>query len=113
VHVRIYIYIYMCVCVMGRIICCSVYNMLETIRDFKTPQKVLILGVGRSNVIDVLYEHGFREITCIDISPKIISQMQNKYRQHSGVDCECLLLVYIYTWNSVEACTNNDFPVAT
>ena len=71
----------------------AVYNMLETIRDFKTPQKVLILGVGRSNIVDVLYEHGFREITCIDISPMIISQMQNKYRQHSGVDCEYYLHV--------------------
>ena len=66
----------------------SVYNMLETIRDFKKPQKVLILGVGRSNVVDVLYDHGFREITCIDVSPTIIAQMQNKYRLHSGVDCE-------------------------
>lgn len=62
--------------------------MLETICDFKTPQKVLILGVGRSNVVDILYQNGFRDITCIDISPQIIAQMQNKYRQHSGVDCK-------------------------
>lgn len=83
IHIYIYIYNIHTISVHS-----SVYNMLETIRDFKTPQKVLILGVGRSNVVDVLYEHGFREITCIDISPMIISQMQNKYRQHSGVDCE-------------------------
>lgn len=71
----------------------SVYHMLEAIRDFKSPQKILILGVGRSNVVDVLYEHGCREITCIDISPQIISQMQNKYRKYSGVDCEWLSCV--------------------
>ena len=67
--------------------------MLETINEFKTPQKVLILGVGRSNVVDILYEKGFRQITCIDISPTIIAQMQNKYRQHSGVDCEFSTLI--------------------
>jgi spermidine synthase len=77
-------FIYACVCVYV----CVVYHMLDAIRDFKTPQKVLILGVGRSNVVEVLYAHGFRDITCIDISPQIISQMQNKYRKYSGVDCK-------------------------
>jgi hypothetical protein len=73
--------------------------MLETILDFKTPQKVLILGVGRSNVVDVLYARGFREITCIDISPMVISQMQNKYRQHSGVDCEYITNYWHAVWS--------------
>lgn len=64
----------------------SVYAMLDAIRDFDVPQKVLVLGVGRSNVVDVLYDKGFRDITCIDISPTLIAQMQNKYRMHAGVD---------------------------
>jgi spermidine synthase len=81
-----FICLHVCVCVC--VYACVVYHMLEAIRDFKTPQKVLILGVGRSNVVEVLYAHGFRDITCIDISPQIISQMQNKYRKYSGVDCK-------------------------
>mmetsp|Transcript_10597 Transcript_10597/g.16056 ORF Transcript_10597/g.16056 Transcript_10597/m.16056 type:complete len:266 (+) Transcript_10597:226-1023(+) len=64
----------------------GVYTTMESVVDTKKPHKVLILGIGRSNIIDVLYEKGFRDITAIDISPLLIAQMQNKYRNFSGVD---------------------------
>lgn len=71
----------------------EVYVLLESIIDTKKPQKILVLGVGRSNVIDVLYKRGFRDITCIDISPILISQMQNKYRGFAGVECKILCIL--------------------
>lgn len=71
------------------------YSVIESTIDTKKPHKVLIVGIGRSNVIDVLYHHGFKEITAIDISPLIIAQMQEKYRDYSGVDCMKLMLFYV------------------
>eukprot|EP01041_Mallomonas_annulata_P002060 gene2060-4026_t len=63
-----------------------VHQVLETIIDTKISHKVLILGVGRSNIIDILYKKGFRDITAIDVSPMIISAMQNKYHSYAGVE---------------------------
>ena len=65
-----------------------VHQLLTSIIDGSKVHKVLILGVGRSHVIDVLYDRGFREIVAIDVSPVIINAMQNKYRNMSGVDCK-------------------------
>lgn len=48
-------------------------------------QKVLIVGVGRSNIIDVLYEKGFRDIVAIDVSPTLIQKMKQRYEDTSGV----------------------------
>jgi uncharacterized UPF0146 family protein len=67
--------------------CLPVYSVIESTIETKKPHKVLIVGIGRSNVIDVLYNKGFRDITAIDISPLIISLMQEKYKKYSGVDC--------------------------
>jgi len=64
-----------------------VHQLLTSIIDANKVHRVLILGVGRSHVIDVLHERGFREIVAIDISPVIINAMQNKYRNMAGVDC--------------------------
>lgn len=36
----------------------EVYPMIESVIDPALPHKVLIIGVGRSNVIDVLYKKG-------------------------------------------------------
>jgi hypothetical protein len=71
-----------------------VYSIIESTIDVKIPHKVLIVGIGRSNVIDVLYSKGFREITAIDVSPVIIAQMQEKYRTFSGVDCKKISLLF-------------------
>ena len=64
-----------------------VHQLLETIVDMNIPHKILLIGIGRSNTIDVLYNKGFREIVAIDISPTIISAMQNKYQNYSGIEC--------------------------
>ena len=63
---------------------------MESIVDVKKTHKVLIVGVGRSNVVDVLFEHGFREIVGIDISPILVAQLQSKYAKHSGIECRHL-----------------------
>lgn len=49
-------------------------------------QKILVIGVGRSDVIECLYKHGHRDIVAIDISPTIINEMQKKYASYSGVE---------------------------
>ena len=67
-----------------------VFNILISIIDIKKPHKVLVIGIGRSNILDVLYKHGFRDITAIDISPLIVAQMQSKYSDYTGIDCKCM-----------------------
>lgn len=65
----------------------KVFPEIESVIDFKeTRHKILIIGVGRSNVIEFLYKKGFREITAIDISPTIILEMQKKYETYAGVE---------------------------
>lgn len=63
-----------------------VYPMLESTIELTGKQKILVVGVGRSNVIRVLYGLGYRDITAIDISPTIIAQMQDTHSQCAGVD---------------------------
>jgi hypothetical protein len=63
-----------------------VYPAIESIIETKITHKVLIIGVGRSEVIEVLYKNGFRDITAIDISPALIHKMQVKYESYSGVE---------------------------
>lgn len=64
----------------------EVYKILGTITDMKTIHKVLVIGVGRSDIVDVLYKKGYREITAIDISPTIVTAMQTKYKGYAGVE---------------------------
>lgn len=64
----------------------DLYPMIEGVFDSTAVHKVLVIGVGRSNVIDCLYRKGFRDITAIDISNTIIVEMQKKYREYSGVE---------------------------
>lgn len=52
--------------------------------------KVLLLGIGSSNCIELLYKHGFRDITAVDVSPAIIREMQEKYKNLAGVEFYCL-----------------------
>jgi len=43
--------------------------------------------VGRSNIVDTLYTtYGYRDITCIDISPTIIQAMKQQYESFTGVE---------------------------
>ena len=61
-------------------------SMIEGIVDMDAVHKVLIIGVGRSSIIDCLYRKGFRDITAIDISHTIITEMQKKYASYTGVE---------------------------
>lgn len=40
---------------------------------------------GRSNVVDVLYDKGFRDIYAVDISAAVVLKMQHKYSSYAGV----------------------------
>jgi hypothetical protein len=62
---------------------------LEIIQNMLDPtivHKILIIGIGRSSIIDSLYRKGHRDITAIDISETIIVEMQRKYHSFSGVE---------------------------
>lgn len=61
-------------------------EMLRTLYDTSKAQKVLVVGVGRSNVIECLYSLGLRDITAIDISQTAILQMQKRYEAYAGVE---------------------------
>lgn len=64
----------------------DLYPMLKNIYDTAKPHKVLIIGVGRSNIISILYSQGYRDITAIDISSTIIVEMQRKFESYPGVE---------------------------
>jgi ubiquinone/menaquinone biosynthesis C-methylase UbiE len=64
----------------------EIYHMIEGCFDSTAVHKVLVIGVGRSDVIDHLYRRGFRDITAIDISNTIIVEMQKKYSSYTGVE---------------------------
>lgn len=61
-------------------------ELLRTLYDTSKSQKILIIGIGRSNIIESLYSRGYRDITAIDISPTVIMQMQRKYSTYAGVE---------------------------
>ena len=64
----------------------KLFSQISGIIDTKSKHKLLIVGVGKSNIIECLYRNGFRDITAIDISPVLIAEMQKKYIEYSGVE---------------------------
>jgi ubiquinone/menaquinone biosynthesis C-methylase UbiE len=64
----------------------AVYPMLESLIDHSKSHNVLVVGVGRSNVIDELLKRGFTSITAIDVSPSLVSKLRSKYETNSNVD---------------------------
>lgn len=68
----------------------QVLPILESVVDMRKSHKVLIVGVGRSDIIDCLYEKGFRELYAIDISPTLIHRMQTKYEHLAGVEFQIM-----------------------
>ena len=68
-----------------------VWDMVETFINVKANHKILLVGLGRSNAIDVLYrQKGYHDITAIDISPTIVEKMQMKYVDCTGVNFLCM-----------------------
>ena len=74
------------------------HQLLGTIIDLKREHKVLILGIGRSNIIDILYAKGYREIVAIDISPSLINALQKKYEGYSGITCMYTFLLEFHVY---------------
>ena len=68
----------------------SFYSTIRPEIRERKEQNILVIGVGRSDIIDVLYEDGFRNIVAVDVSPMIIARMQQKYQSFSGVEFICL-----------------------
>jgi len=64
----------------------QIFEMVESFLNPELNHRILILGVGRSNIIECLYKHGFRDITAVDISATVVSKMQKKYEHYTGVD---------------------------
>lgn len=63
------------------------YPVLESlIINHVGSQRVLIIGVGRSDIIEHLYKLGYRNIVAIDISPSIIRIMSERYFEYTGVE---------------------------
>jgi ubiquinone/menaquinone biosynthesis C-methylase UbiE len=64
----------------------DLFHMMEGCFDSTIVHKVLIIGVGRSDVVECLYRKGFRDITAIDISNTVIVEMQKRYSSYTGVE---------------------------
>jgi hypothetical protein len=62
------------------------WEMIESFVNMGKNHRILIVGCGRSNTVEVLYNRGYRDITAIDISPSIIGKMQKKYANYTGVE---------------------------
>jgi 2-polyprenyl-3-methyl-5-hydroxy-6-metoxy-1,4-benzoquinol methylase len=62
----------------------SLYPTVETVIDTQLNHKVLIIGVGRSNMVEVLYSKGFKDITAIDISQTVIRQVRPHFIPTAG-----------------------------
>mmetsp|Transcript_25601 Transcript_25601/g.40261 ORF Transcript_25601/g.40261 Transcript_25601/m.40261 type:complete len:188 (+) Transcript_25601:316-879(+) len=60
--------------------------LLESYFGTDKGMNLLIIGAGSSEIPQLLYEAGFRRITCIDVSPVLVAHMQNRHHQHEGLD---------------------------
>lgn len=68
---------------------CSFSDLYPVVRPYfesTTNQKILIVGAGRSNTVEHLYRLGYRDITVIDISQSIITEMQRRFEAFTGVE---------------------------
>lgn len=66
------------------------WTMIESFVDPSVNHRILVVGCGISNAVEVLYDRGFRDITAIDISPTAITKMQKKYSHFTGVEFLCM-----------------------
>ena len=63
-------------------------NRLEI--DSISHQTVLVLGCGLSSTPVLLYEKGFKHITCVDISPHVVSNLAERFKKFPGIEIiEC------------------------
>lgn len=50
---------------------------------------ILIPGCGNAHEVDYLLSKGFNNITVIDIAPKLVNDLQNRYKNNSSVNIIC------------------------
>jgi len=63
-----------------------VWPIVDSVVDITVQHRILIIGCGRSNIIEFLYKKGFRSIVCIDVSGTLISKVSSKYSAFHGVE---------------------------
>jgi EEF1A lysine methyltransferase 4 len=78
----------------------DLYTMIKQFFDESIVHKILVIGVGRSNIIENLYRQGFRDITAIDISPTIIDEMQRKHEAFPGVEFFVMDVKQLYKFSN-------------
>lgn len=64
----------------------DLYPMIKPYFESSVHQKILIVGAGRSTALEHLYRIGYRDITVIDISLSIITEMQRRFATYTGVE---------------------------
>lgn len=69
---------------------CVVYRIFENVISDREKNNVLVIGVGKSDIVQVLHKKGFREIVAIDVSPTVINQMRSQYKDLDGVEWFCM-----------------------
>lgn len=66
----------------------AVYRIFENIVSDRAKNNVLVVGVGKSDVVEVLYKKGFRQIVAVDVSLTLINQLRSQYKDYVGVECK-------------------------
>lgn len=51
--------------------------------------KILIPGCGNAYEAEFLLQHGFKDITILDIAPKAVETLQEKFKNHSEIKVVC------------------------
>lgn len=67
-----------------------IYPMIDSIVDMTIQQRILLIGIGRSNTLEYLYSKGHRNIMCLDVSPTVVTKMSQRYADYHGVEFSCM-----------------------
>jgi SAM-dependent methyltransferase len=67
-----------------------IFPFVDSILDITVQHRILVIGVGRSDIVECLYKKGFRAITAIDVSATVIAKMSQKHSYMHGVDWFCM-----------------------
>ena len=68
----------------------KIYPVLESVIDTTRRHKTLLIGIGKSNMVEHMVSKGFNDMICVDVSSYIISKMKTKYAMYTGIEFLCL-----------------------
>ena len=68
----------------------KIYPVLESVIDTTRRHKILLIGIGKSNMVDHMISKGFNDMVCIDVSSYIITKMKTKYAKVGGIEFLCM-----------------------